>query len=90
MTTELRDFGDKATVVVFTDEQSMAERLRDRKNCLKSIAYEQDQFSKKKVAPVGWDFYFPKKEAPKLLAVIGQKQGKVRREDFTKSKSEGV
>jgi len=67
MAVELRDFGDKRTVVVFTDENRIVSRLRDRKSLIKAIPYEQEQYSKKRIALVGWDFYFPQSEKKRLL-----------------------
>ena len=74
MTVELRDLGDKRTVVLFTDENKIAGKLRDRKSFIKAIPYEQEQYSKKRVSLIGWDFYFPKSEKKRLLklgAVVG-------------------
>jgi len=58
---ELRDFGDKRTVVVYTDDRQFANRLMARKRCLKSIPYEQGD------KLVGLDFYFPKSERKNLI-----------------------
>jgi len=59
MATEIRDFGDKKTIVVFTDDNSVFGNLRDSRKCLKVIPYEQEQ--SRKVRMVGADLYFPKK-----------------------------
>lgn len=67
MTIELRDLGDRKTVVVFTDESKIAQRLRDRKSCIRIVPYEQEQYSRKRTALVGYDFYFPKKNKKGLL-----------------------
>ena len=63
--TELREFGDGKTVVVYTNDREIATKLGNRKKCFKIIPYEQDQG--KKVALVGIDFYFPKRETKALL-----------------------
>jgi len=67
MATELRDYGDKKTVVVFTDEMEVVRRLRDRKACSHIVPYEQEQYSKNRVATIGYDFHFPKAQVPKFL-----------------------
>ena len=64
---ELRDYGDNKTIVVYTDEQKVAQKLRQRKSCLKIIPYEQEQYSKKRVVLVGLDFYFPKSAKKGLM-----------------------
>ena len=68
MVTELRDYGDKHTVVVFTSSNKMARRLREMPSCFRSVAYEQAQ--KGKVALVGFDFYFPRSKK-KFLENLG-------------------
>ena len=63
--TELREFGDGKTVVLWTDNREIANKVGKRKNCYKIISYEQDL--RNKVALVGIDFYFPKRETKALL-----------------------
>ena len=60
MVTEIRELGDKETLVVYTDENSIASKLASKKRLLKVVEYEQEQPSKRRVALVGKDFYFPK------------------------------
>ena len=64
---ELRDFGDKKTIVAFTDDNKIANKLREYKNCFKMVPYEQEQ--KGKIVIVGIDFYFPKSSAKRLSRV---------------------
>lgn len=71
MTTELRDYGDRQTVVVFTNDQQTAEKLRNRKTCFKTVPYEQEQYRKKRNQLVGYDFYFPRREKKALLRLPG-------------------
>ena len=71
MATEIRDFGDNQTVVVYTDDRKLATRLGGLKSCYKIIPYEQEQYSQKKVALIGIDYYFPKKQLKMLLRKLG-------------------
>ncbi len=59
---ELRDFGDGKTMVLFSDDKKVIDKVSGWKECSKCIAYEQEQYSKKRVALVGWDMYLPKKK----------------------------
>ena len=70
MTTEIRDYGDNKTIVVYSSDKDIVSKLRDSKSCLNIIAYEQEQYSNKKVAVVGYDFYFPKNQEKRLARLI--------------------
>jgi len=61
MTTEIRDFGDNKTIVLYTDEQKLYRQLKDSTKCFKVVPYEQEQYSNRRVAVVGADLYFPKR-----------------------------
>jgi hypothetical protein len=63
---ELRGCGDM--VVVYTDEQEIANKLFRRESLVKSIPYEQEQDNKTVI--VGFDFYFPKAQSEKLLKSV--------------------
>ena len=65
MTTELRDCGDN--VVVYTNEQQAAMKLRDRKSLIQPVPYTQFQQRRGTDVLVGWDFYFPRREKRVLL-----------------------
>jgi len=71
MTTEIRDFGDGKTVVVYTNDRATATKLGNYKSCFKIIPYEQVQYSNKKVALVGVDYYFPKRQLKSLCRKVG-------------------
>lgn len=58
---EIRDFGDKKTIVLYTDENKVYQRLKQSVKCFKVIPYEQGQYSKRGVVMVGVDLYFHKK-----------------------------
>jgi len=62
MATEVRDFGDNATLVVYTDDRQLANQISMWRELKKAIPYEQNQYSKKRVALVGLDFYLPNKK----------------------------
>ena len=59
---EIRDFGDKRTIVLYTDENKVYQKYRDLKKVIKVIPYTQTQTIKKeqKEVMVGVDIYFPK------------------------------
>ncbi len=61
MTTEIRNFGDGKTIILYTDEQKLFTRLKNSVKCFKVIPYHQDQPSKGKVVLVGADLYFPRR-----------------------------
>ena len=65
MVTELRDFGDKETIVVYTNDNQMYHNLSRRKKCFKIIPYTQEPKGKETI--VGYDLYFPKAEKQSLL-----------------------
>ena len=67
--TELRDFGDGKTVVVYSEDRATATKLGNKKRCFKIVPYEQTQ--KNKVVLVGVDYYFPKSEKRTLLRFCG-------------------
>lgn len=56
---ELRDYGDKKTVVLFTDENKVTAALKNLDRVFKTIPYEQWQ--EKKIVLVGYDFYMDKR-----------------------------
>lgn len=72
---EIRDFGDGQTVVVYTNEREIADRLSNRKDCLKIIPYQQEQYSKKRVALIGLDYYLPRSQKAILRKALGQSLG---------------
>ena len=75
MATEVREFGDKATLVVFTDDRKAANQAKNWRECFKVIPYEQEQYSKKRVALIGFVLYLPKtKRISKRLQRFGFSQ----------------
>lgn len=61
MVTEIREFGDNRTIVLYTDEKKLATRLKHSAKCFKAIEYEQEQAKRKAVVTVAMDLYFPKR-----------------------------
>lgn len=70
MPTEIRDYGDARTIVVYANDRQIANRIRNWKECFKIIKYEQEQFSKKRVALVGLDLYLPKRLERRVRKLI--------------------
>lgn len=73
--TKLRNFGDGKTVVVYTKDRELANRLMRREDCLRVIPYEQEQYSKHKVALVGLYLYFPARIKRQLQKIIRCTEG---------------
>lgn len=66
---EIRDYGDKQTFVVYTDQNDIYHKLVKSKKCIKVIPYEQQQGNIIKI--VGIDLYFPKKYKAWLFIKTG-------------------
>ena len=58
MVTEIREY-DKKTIVLYTNENAIFQKLKNSAKCFKVIPYEQEQ--KTKVVMVAVDLYFNKK-----------------------------
>ena len=56
---ELRQF-DSKTLVLYTEDTSILRRVGNWRECFKTISYEQEQYSKRKVTLVGVDIYLPR------------------------------
>ena len=63
---EIREFGDGKTIVLYSDNRQLITRLSNSAKCFKTIPYEQEQPSKKRIALIGADLYFPKRLRPWL------------------------
>jgi hypothetical protein len=91
MTTKIRDFGDGQTVVIHTNDRTLASQLSNYKSCFKEVPYEQQQ--KDRIVLVGIDYYFPKKQLKPLLRKLGipiqplKKVGSFTMEDFHQSQN---
>lgn len=51
---------DSKTLVLYTNDSSLVRRVSNWRECFKVINYEQEQYSKKRVALVGVDIYLPR------------------------------
>ena len=71
---EIRNFGDKRTIVLYTDENKVYQKYRDLKKVIKVIPYTQTQTIKKeqKEVMVGADIYFPKTSKNWLIKAVGK------------------
>jgi len=58
---ELRQL-DSKTLVLHTNDNNIARRVSNWRECQKVVSYEQEQYSKKRVAVVGVDIYLPNKK----------------------------
>ena len=67
--TELRDFGDNKTVVLYTNVNRVYRQLRESTKLIKIVQYEQEQ--RGKLALVAVDLYFPKECRKWLKKNIG-------------------
>ena len=66
---EIRDYRDKQTLVVYTDQNDIYRKLENSTKCTQVIPYEQQQNGKLKM--VGADLYFPKKYKAWLFSITG-------------------
>lgn len=72
MTTEIRDYGDKKTIVVYTRDNSTLRKLREWKSCQKIAFYEVwKDCDPRNVVNVAVDLYFDKKEENHIRRVLG-------------------
>lgn len=70
---EVRDYGDKKTLVVYTDEGDIFKRVSNWRGCFGSKAYIQEQPKRGRVATVGYDLYFIKnKQILKKLQTLSR------------------
>lgn len=72
MLAEIRDFGDGKTIVLYTDNRQLANRVGNWQQCFKIVPYEQEQYSKKKVALIGLDLFLPRKLRRRLEGLISK------------------
>jgi len=74
MTTELRNFGDGRTIIIYTDDNDTYRKLRDSTKCFKLVPYCQE--NGRRMNLIGADFYYDKKYKPRLIRTLGlQKVG---------------
>jgi len=72
MVTEIREYGDKKTIVVFTNENAVLRRLREWKSCQKIVFYEVwKNCDPRNAVKVAVDLYFDKKEENHIRRVLG-------------------
>ena len=73
--TELRDFGDNKTIVLYTNDNRVYRQFRDSAKLIRIVPYEQEQ--RGKLALVAVDLYFPKECREWLKKNIGVQTQKV-------------
>ena len=72
MTTEIRDYGDKKTIVVYTDENTVLRKLREWKSYQKVVFYEiWKDWNTRMAVRVAVDLYFNKKEEDRIRKALG-------------------
>jgi len=67
---EIRDYGDKQTLVLYTDQNDLYRKLSKSTKCTHIILYEQQQ-QNGRIKIVGVDLYFPKKYKAWLFSKTG-------------------
>ena len=73
--TELRDFGDNKTIVLYTNDNRVYRQLQDSTKLIKIVPYEQEQ--RGKLALIAVDVYLPKEYRKWLGKNIGVHTQKV-------------
>lgn len=76
LVTELRNLGDKRTVILYTNDNRVYRKIRDLVEPIKIVPYEQEKGGK--VVMVGVDIYFPKECRKWLEKNIGVHTQKVK------------
>ena len=72
MAIEIRDYGDKKTIVVYTDDNTVLRKLREWKSCQKVVFYEVwENCDPRNAVKVAVDLYFDKKEENHIGRVLG-------------------
>ncbi|MFC2056212.1 hypothetical protein ACFLTO_01425 [Chloroflexota bacterium] len=66
---EIREYGDKQTLVVYTDQNDIYRELEKSTKCFNVIPHEQQQNGRIKTVAV--DLYFPKKYRAWLFRKTG-------------------
>ena len=64
-TTEIRDFGDRKTIVLYTEDNEVYPRLKQWKSCQQVVPYCQNG------RVIGADLYFPKQAEVEIRKVLG-------------------
>ena len=71
MVTEIRDYGDKNMIVVYTDNNAVLRKLREWKSCQKIVVYEVwKDCDPRKAVNVAADLYFNKKEEDRIRRAL--------------------
>lgn len=72
MDTEIRNYGDKKTIVVYTKDNTVLRKLRKGKACQKIVFYEVwKNYDPRNAVKVAVDLYFDKKEENRIREALG-------------------
>lgn len=72
MVAEIREYGDKKTIVVYSDDNTVLRKLREWKSCQKIVFYEVwKDCDPRNAVNVAVDLYFDKKEENHIRGVLG-------------------
>lgn len=70
--TEIREYGDKQTLVVYTQDSDLCKELRQWDSCQAVREYLQRRESNRYLADViAWDLYFPRRMRRQLRRACG-------------------
>lgn len=71
MTTEIRDYGDKKLIVVFTRDDAVFKKLKEWKSCKRVVFYEiWKDCDPRRATTAGVDLYFEKKEEKRIRKAL--------------------
>lgn len=88
MTTEVREYGDKETIVVFTKDNAVFRKLKDWKSCQKVVFYEVwKDCDPRKAVRVAVDLYFDKKEENRIRKALGMVMKEKKRSEAQKKQT---
>lgn len=95
MVTKIREYGDKNTIVVFTDDNTVLRKLREWKSCQNVIFYQVwKDCDPRKAVNVAVDLYFNKKEEDRLRKALSmpmreKKRSEVQRQQTRRLRESG-
>ena len=88
MVTEIREYGDKRTIVVFTDDNTVLRKLRKWKSCQRIVFYEVwKDCDPRKAVNVAADLYFNKKEEDRIRKALDMPMGGKQRSQAQKKQT---
>ncbi len=88
MITEIRDYGDKKTIVVYTKDNSVLRKFRKWKACQKVVFYEVwENCDPRNAVKVAVDLYFNKTEENRIREALNMPSKEKKRSEAQKKQT---